>query len=844
MGLSSTKRLTRDTGAEEDLGIFFKLSGDMLCIAGFDGYLKRLNPAWSKTLGFSEDELQGGLYARFVHPEDRDSTMAEVQKLIEGGDSVCLENRYLCKDGSFKRLSWMFTSLAEQHVIYGVAREIEERMRAQGETGTSDAEFKKRASEDTATPEAANQELLRVNRTLRTVSSCNQALVYATEESAFLQQICRIIVEVGGYRLAWVGYAEQDEAKTVRPVAHAGYEEGYLALLNITWSDTERGRGPAGTAIRAGNPAIVRNVPMDTSFVPWREDAIRRGYASVIALPLVVGTLRIGALTVYAAEIDAFDPAEVKLLTELASNLAYGVKVLRARAQQERVEAENARLIAAIEQAAEAVVFTDIEGQIQYVNPAFTRITGFSREEVLGHNLRLLKSGEHDRTFYEHLWRTILAGEVWQGEITNRRKDGSLYHEQMTITPVRNEQGKIRHFIAIKHDISERKRLEAQLFHARKMEAIGRLAGGVAHDFNNLLTIICGYSDLLLQSLMSSDPARGYVSEIKDAGERAASLTRQLLAFSRRQVVEPRVLDVNVIMAAMEKMLRRMAGEDIEFVTVLRAGSGLIKADQGQIEQTVMNLVVNARDAMPQGGKLIIETANVELDDAYARSHIAVKPGPYVMLAVSDTGFGMDEETQAHIFEPFFTTKEQGRGTGLGLATVYAIIKQNGGNIWVYSEVGRGTTIKIYLPRVEDCSGQSEKPTSASRELRGSETILVVEDEEAVRSLVVGLLKAKGYTVLEAGRVDDALSVCLRHWGPIHLVLTDVVLPHMSGRDLADRLKPLCPGIRILYMSGYTQDAVASHGVIEPGATLLQKPFTSDILAGKVREVLDAATNH
>ena len=378
-----------------------------------------------------------------------------------------------------------------------------------------------------------------------------------------------------------------------------------------------------------------------------------------------------------------------------------------------------------------------------------------------------------------------------------------------------------------------------QLRQAQKMEAVGKLAGGIAHDFNNLLTAITGYSELTLRRLRAEDPLRRNVEEIKKAGERAASLTRQLLAFSRKQVLQPKVLDLNAVVSDMEKMLRRLIGEDIELRTALAADLGSVKADPGQIEQVLMNLAVNARDAMPQGGNLIIETENVYLNEGYATRHIAVKPGPYVMLAVSDTGEGMSEETQSRIFEPFFTTKEVGKGTGLGLSTVYGIVKQSGGNIWVYSEVGEGTVFKIYLPRVDEAAQEYKPGPEAQESLDGTEVILLAEDDERVRGLVREVLEGYGYRVLEAEGGSAALSVSERHEGPIHLLLTDVVMPKMSGRELAIRLARVRPEMKVLYMSGYTDESIVHHGVLDAGTPFLQKPFEAEALARKVRELLD-----
>jgi len=362
----------------------------------------------------------------------------------------------------------------------------------------------------------------------------------------------------------------------------------------------------------------------------------------------------------------------------------------------------------------------------------------------------------------------------------------------------------------------------------------------VAHDFNNVLTGITGYTDLLLMDLNPSDPIREHLDQIQRAAKRAASLTRQLLAFSRRQVLKPEVLLLNGVVADMEKMLQRLIGEDIDLVTVLDPGLGAVRADPGQIEQVILNLAINARDAMPNGGKLTIETANVELDKAYARRHVAVKPGPHVMLAISDTGHGMDAETQSHIFEPFFTTKEPDKGTGLGLSTVYGIVKQSGGNIWVYSEPGRGTTFKIYLPRVEAAVETKQREQTVSAPVGGSETVLLVEDDDIVRDLACRVLAKRGYQVLEAASGREAVLLCERHRGEIQILITDVVLPQMNGRELAERVRPLQPDMRVLYISGYTGNAIIHHGVLRPGTFFLQKPFTPETLLLKVRQVLES----
>ena len=514
--------------------------------------------------------------------------------------------------------------------------------------------------------------------------------------------------------------------------------------------------------------------------------------------------------------------------------------VVKDTTEGRRTEAKLGRLSAVVERSKEAVLITTVDGTIAYVNPAFTEITGYTREQAVGKNPRFLQSGKQDAAFYKNLWDTLLAGKIWQGEMTNRRQNGSLYAQETTIIPVQDQHGATNHFIAVGLDVTEQRKTEAQLRQAQKMEFVGRLAGGVAHDFNNLLTVISGYGQLLKEGLETDSPLQRYCEEVLKAEERAAGLTRQLLAFSRRQIVVPQVLDLNSVVADLEKMLRRLIGEDIELVTVPQHDLWTVKVDRGQMEQVIVNLVVNARDAMPQGGKLAIQTANRILDENFARTHMGAAAGPHVMLAVIDTGVGIDTETLAHIFEPFFTTKEEGKGTGLGLATVYGIVKQSGGSIWAYSKPGQGSTFKIYLPRSDEAALEVRDVTQRSKSAAGSETVLVVEDEEGVRSLVCQTLAAQGYKVLEAHSPFEAVSSMGSYAEPIHMLLTDVVMPQMSGKVLADHMAALHPETRVLYMSGYTDDAVVRHGILEAKTFFLQKPFTPSVLLQKVREVLDA----
>ena len=394
-------------------------------------------------------------------------------------------------------------------------------------------------------------------------------------------------------------------------------------------------------------------------------------------------------------------------------------------------------------------------------------------------------------------------------------------------------------FVINSRDVTESRATEEQLRQSQKMEAVGRLAGGIAHDFNNLLTAIIGYAELARSRLKVEDPSRAELAEIEKAGRRAAGLTRQLLAFSRKQVLQPRVVNLNQIVGDMDQMLQRLIGEDIELVTLPRENLGSVMADTGQIEQVVLNLAINARDAMPRGGKLTIETAEAELDENYSAFHFDVPPGHYVSLIVSDNGIGMDAKTLSYAFEPFFTTKEIGKGTGLGLSTVYGIVKQSGGHVTVYSEPGVGTTFKIYLPRVEALPDVTASSTRHPVQAGGTETVLVVEDEEPVRRLVCRSLEAQGYKTLSAAGPNEALAVCEEHAGEIHLMLTDVVMPRLGGKGLAKQATAVRPGMKVLFMSGYTDDAIVHHGVLDAGTPFLQKPFTPSALSRKVREVLD-----
>jgi len=513
--------------------------------------------------------------------------------------------------------------------------------------------------------------------------------------------------------------------------------------------------------------------------------------------------------------------------------------VIRDITERRQAEAEIRKLSQAMEQSPASVVITNVNGDIEYINPAFTKISGFTAAEAIGQNPRLLKSGQTPAETYVELWNTITAGNVWNGEFVNMKKDGTLYWEKAIISPIFDANRHITHFLAIKEDISETKLLEEEFRQAQKMEAVGKLAGGVAHDFNNLLTIINGYSELILGKIERDNPLFDQIQMIKQAGMRATDLTRQLLAFSRKQILKPKILNLNQLLKGMEKMLRRLIGEDVDFVTIYGKNLGAIEADPGQIEQIVMNLAINARDAMPDGGKLTIETMNVHLAEEYVKLHPGVSGGWFVMLSVSDTGSGIDKTIKEHIFEPFFTTKEQGKGTGLGLSTVYGIVKQSGGSIWVYSEPGNGTTFKIYFPFTQETAKSAGQEIFTEKDLSGNETILIAEDEDSVRALAISGLQRYGYRILSAQNSQEAQKLAGAEQGAIDLLLTDVIMPGGSGGELAKLLTAQFPKLKVLFMSGYTDEGIVRHGILDEKAHFIQKPFVLETLAEKIRQLLD-----
>jgi two-component system cell cycle sensor histidine kinase/response regulator CckA len=507
---------------------------------------------------------------------------------------------------------------------------------------------------------------------------------------------------------------------------------------------------------------------------------------------------------------------------------------------RKRSEDDRSRIVAIVESSYDAIISLTPQGIILTWNHGAERTFGYLAEEMLGNSILSLCLPDQTIESSRLLQRVERAETVELFETVSLKKDGTHVQIALSLAPIKRSNGEVVGISGIFRDITEIKRMEQMFFQSQKMEAVGQLAGGVAHDFNNLLGVIIGYTELLLQDLNLKDRQRREIEEIQKAGVRATLLTRQLLAFSRKQVLQPKVLDLNSVVSGAEELLRRLIGENIEILLSLKASVGRVKADPGQIEQIIMNLAVNARDAMPDGGKLTIETSNIELDETYAAQHPSTRPGPHAMIAVTDNGCGMDAITQAHMFEPFFTTKEFGKGTGLGLATVYGIVKQSGGSVWAYSELGVGTTFKIYLPCVDQVIEVESVISTVERMDRSCWTILVVEDDAALLEVTNRSLEKLGYVIFAAQSPAEAIHICESHPGPIHLMVTDVIMPGISGVQLASQLSTLRPEMRVLYVSGYT-DTILHEGVLQPGLAFLQKPFSPKTLARKVNDLL---TNH
>jgi PAS domain S-box-containing protein len=692
-------------------------------------------------------------------------------------------------------------------------------------------------------------DLRRVNERLGALIELGHQLAAERDPHRLLESFCHSARKIVGARYAAIAVLNKDKTgldhfftsgmkpEVVRQIGSQPVGHGLLGL--VVKKGVVRA---ANISSHPGSEGFPSNHPPMTSFLG----------ASISSSADVYGSLyltdKIG--------VSEFSDDDEKLVAMLVAQLgtayenARRFEELQIRAteltetvlQRERAEEElreaNQTLQSLVQTSPLAIIALDLNGKVKSWNQAAERIFGWGEDEVIGQNTPIVFDQEWE-TFHGSLDTTRMADIFAGSETTRLKKDGSLIDVSLSAAPLIDGKGANSGSVVVIADITERKHLEEQFRQAQKMEAVGRLAGGVAHDFNNLLTAIIGYSQLALARLHREDPMRKEIEEIETAGHRAAALTNQLLAFSRKQVLQPQVLDLNAVVTDLSKMLERLIGEDIVLTADLSPDIGFVKADRGQIEQIIMNLAVNSRDAMPDGGKVTIETYNADVDESHTSENLNAHPGKHVVLAICDNGCGMDKETQLNVFEPFFTTKEQGKGTGLGLSTVYGIVNQSGGHIALYTEPGKGTTFRIYLPRLDEAEANSEQMASQTESLDGSETVLLVEDDDSVRELARRILEMYGYTVLEAAGCDNTRRICEQTQGRIHLMLTDIVMPGVNGRELAQLASSLRPEMKILYMSGYTDDAIVQHRVLSSDTPFLRKPFTPATLASKVREVLD-----
>jgi PAS domain S-box-containing protein len=682
----------------------------------------------------------------------------------------------------------------------------------------------------------AGDETLRVNRALRTVGACNQALVRATTEASLLQTVCRAVVEVGGYRLAWVAYAEHDPERTVRPVAQAGYEEGYLETLHLTWADTERGRGPTGTAIRTGILQVARRIATDPAFAPWRVEALKRGYHSSIAVPLTVDGAVIGALNVSAAEPDAFGPMEEEVLRDLADDLAFGIGTHRAREREVRTEqalrTTEVRL-ASVARHAPIVLWTlNREGVFTLSEGRGLEALGLQPGQVVGQSVFDVYAGQPEVLADA---RRALRGETLTSTVTVDHRTFEVQYG-----PLHDADGTLAGTIGVAMDISDRRKLEEHLRQAQKMEAIGQLSGGIAHDFNNLLSVILLYTQFAKGAVQAREPVDpADLESVEEAAKKAAAMVAQLLGFSRRADLTLVPTDLTTVVRQLAPMLRRTLPADIAIEVAADGPVASVTADPRAVEQMLLNLATNARDAMPLGGTLGIAVEPATLDDRYTSGHPGARPGPHVCIAVSDTGTGMDAETRKHVFEPFYTTKPLGQGTGLGLPMVYGLTKQQDGFVDIASAPGHGTTVRLYFPTVGQAPRVLGASTATTPVRGGTETILLVEDEEPLRRSAHRVLTAFGYHVVTAEDGVAALEWYRAHPDAIDLVLSDVVMPRMNGPQLYEALRQGARPVKFVLVTGYGAREAALRGALDPGIPVVQKPWEMARLLATVRSVLD-----
>ena len=776
----------------------FQLSPDGLCLVDEDHRILLANSTFAQMFGYQTSEVLGERLGTLVVPSER---LAESRWLIEevaNGKTMTLETLRRNKDGSLLSVSVTCAPLMREGKATGYCaryRDISDRKRV----------------------EALSSALYRVAEKSSSLHDLQQ----------FLAAVHDIVKELIYARNLYIAHYDPETG-----LVHYPY---FVDEQDAPPSPHKMGQGLTEYLLRTGEPLLA--TPEVLHALEERGDVAQKGSRSLdwLGVPLKVGNHTFGALVVQTYSKDIrYGERDKEILTFLARQLASVVEIKR---NEQALLRSEARYRSLVQSSVYGIYWSSMEGKFLDVNPALIAMLGYgSAQEVLlldPETQVFAQAEEHARLIGE----IRRAGRLDGMEVKWKRKDGSTITVRISGRAVSNADEPADALEAIAEDITDRRMLEDQFRQAQKMEAVGRLAGGVAHDFNNLLMVISGYTEVILSKLGAHHPLHEKGEAIQQAADRATTLTRQLLAFSRKQLLELKVVDVNTIVEDMERLLRPLIGENIELITRLAPEAGHTRADAGQLEQVLMNLVVNAKDAMPDGGKLIIQTQNIRTDETSRGGPTFIPPGNYVLISVSDTGVGMDKETQSRIFEPFFTTKELGKGTGLGLSTVYGIVKQSGGYLLVQSDAGHGSTFQIYLPRVEEAA-QTHAATAPHAAAGGSEMLLLVEDEESVRELVRDTLVGKGYRVVTAENGEAGLAAAAKHDGTIDLVITDVVMPGMGGREMVRRLTKSHPRVKVLYLSGYTEDAVISEGAAEGDTAFLQKPFTLQHLSRKVREVL------
>ncbi|HUD67537.1 MAG TPA: PAS domain S-box protein [Candidatus Sulfotelmatobacter sp.] len=776
----------------------FQASPDGLSIADNEQRVLWASDQFVRMFGYAAAEVIGQPLERLVVPPERLAESQWVNQALEKGERITLETQRRKKDGSLLDVSVSCAPLLLDGKIagfYAGYHDISDRTRV----------------------EALSSALYRI---AEQSSSAHDLQQFYTAVHSIVDELM---------------YARNFYIALYDPATELVSFPYFVDEFDTAPPSKKMGKGLTDYLIRTGEPLLA--TPEVLEAMEDRGEVARNGSRSLdwMGVPLKVGHHTFGALVVQTYSKDTrYGERDKEILTFVARQLASAVEI---KHNEQALRRSEARYRSLVQSSVYGIYRSSLEGRFLDVNPALISMLGYSAaEEVLLLDPEkdiFAKADEHTRLIEEFRCTGRLDGI----EVKWKRRDGSAITVRISGRAVSSADEPADVLEAIAEDVTDRRALEDQFRQAQKMEAVGRLAGGVAHDFNNLLMVISGYAEVILAGLDFDHPLREKATAIQQASDRATTLTRQLLAFSRKQLLELKVVDVNAIVADMERLLRPLIGENVELVAKLAPKAGHVRADAGQLEQVLMNLVVNAKDAMPAGGRLTIQTHNLVLDESHRRGQTFIHPGNYVMLSVTDTGTGMDKETQSRIFEPFFTTKEKGKGTGLGLSTVYGIVKQSGGYVIVQSELGHGTSFHIYLPQVEGTTEKHAAPVAGAT-AGGTETILLVEDEESVRQLVRDTLEAKGYNVVDAENGEAGLAAAARHMGNIDLVITDVVMPGLGGREMVERLSLTRPAAKVLFLSGYTEDAILSEGSIQSGTAFLQKPFTLQNLSRKVREVL------